>query len=72
MPLEVRRSKGWGRVTTASGSDSIACELCKANRRQYPRGGNMLIWALGRPLIRTCRPCAKEMQSVWTGAGGEA
>lgn len=71
MPLEVRHSKGWGRVQTALGSDTLRCELCVAAGKGG-KPGSLLIWALGRPLIRTCRPCAKEMQATWVEAGGEA
>lgn len=72
MPLDVRASKGWGQVATVGGSEGFVCELCRAKRSDRARAGNTLIFALGRPLIRTCRPCAKEMQAVWTDAGGEA
>lgn len=72
MPLEVRRANGWGRIQTALGSETMSCELCAAVKGRNGKFGSLIVWALGRPLIRVCRPCAKEMQTVWAEAGGEA
>jgi hypothetical protein len=66
--LEVRRSRGWGRVTTALGSDKFHCELCSAVKGKAGQPGTVLIWALGRPVIRTCQPCSKEFTKLWDEA----
>lgn len=67
--LEIRHSKGWGRIPTALGSDTFSCENCIGKGR-HAKVGSRLIWALGRPLIRVCGPCEKELIGVWKDAGG--
>jgi len=67
--LESRRSKGWGRVETALGSDSFCCENC-AGKHRFAKTGTRILWVLGRFLIRVCNPCEKELLGVWKDAGG--
>lgn len=57
-----------GRRPTALGSDALYCELCVAKGERYARGGNQFVWVLGYPLMRTCRPCSKEMKAIYEGA----
>lgn len=66
--LEVGKAKGRGRVTTALGSDTFTCEFCKAVKGNAGKPGTVLIWALGRPMIRTCQPCSKEFTKLWDDA----
>lgn len=61
-------TKARGRVPTATGADTLTCELCRAKGERYCRGGNQLVWVLGRPFIRACRPCVKELKAIWDGA----
>ena len=72
MPaLETRRSKGWGRLTMPDGSDRLTCDLCRATKQRYAKGGSQIIFCLGRPLMRVCIPCGKEVKRMWAEAGGE-
>lgn len=63
--LESRRAQGWGRVTTALGSDTFRCENCEKSK-----GTTRILWLLGHALIRVCLPCEKELLGVWKDAGG--
>lgn len=32
------------------------------------RGGTRLIFCLGRPFMRVCKPCEKDVKQCWEGA----
>lgn len=60
-------TRALGRIPTVGG-DSLMCELCQAKGKQRRASGNRLLWLLGRPMMRCCLPCAREMKKVWEGA----
>lgn len=61
-----------GRITTALGSDTLACEGCQAKGSRYQRAGNRVLWLLGRPAMRVCGKCEREMKQVWVDARRDA
>lgn len=61
-------TKARGRTPTITGYESPNCELCIAKGKQHSGFGGQFLWLLGRPAMRVCRPCAKEMKKVWEGA----
>ena len=50
------------------GEATYSCEMCRANRKQHPRGATRLIFALGRPFMKVCRGCEKEVRAIYEGA----
>ena len=66
--LEFRRSKGWGVQVMPDGDESISCHLCRAAGKQHPGGGSKLVFLLGKPFLRVCLKCEKDVHEVWDGA----
>lgn len=66
--LEFRWAKGWGRIEMPGGSVSFSCDMCRAHKKQHPGGGTKLIFCLGRPFMRVCRKCEKDVRKIWGGA----
>ncbi len=56
------------RVPTAFGEASPKCELCIAKGKTSSSFGTRFIWLLGRPAMRVCLGCSREMKKVWEGA----
>ena len=66
--LEFRWAKGWGRMPMPDGSASLSCDVCREHGKQHPGGGTRLVFCLGRPFMRICRKCEKDVRKIWEGA----
>ena len=62
--MDITPAKGY--TPTALGYDKRRCELCLENGKAA--GGSRFLWLLGRPAMRVCLPCSREMKRIWKGA----
>ena len=65
--LEYRR-KWNARVTMPDGTDSLRCEQCLAEGKQYGGFGTTVIFLMGHPFMRVCRKCETDVKATWEGA----
>lgn len=44
------------------------CEICHAERKQFPPLPRVTFWVNGQKLIEVCKPHAKEVRETWASA----